>query len=75
MAKTNNRIDEFVEQMSFRLAGPVQTKNPAESRSTIETSSLNAFRPSGNKRALKGLREKKPGNLKKANSNHKGATL
>lgn len=65
MEKTNNRIDEFVAQNSFRLNRVVPEANRNDSRSGTERTSLNAFRPSDNKRALKGSREEEPGNLNK----------
>lgn len=65
MEKTHNRIDEFVAQNSFRLNRVVPGINRDNSGSGIEDTSLNAFRPSEKKRALKGSREKEPGNLNK----------
>jgi hypothetical protein len=62
---TNNRIDDYLERNSFRLAEPLNTHTQRESLSTPNETCLNAFRPSPNKRALKGSREKEPGNLNK----------
>lgn len=61
-SKTNNRIDKYVERNSFRLAGSVNKNNQNESRSISKENSLNTFRPSKNKKALKGSREKEPSN-------------
>lgn len=63
-SKIHNRIDDYVERNSFRVAGSLPTDTRDESRSTPQKKKLNTLSSSKKEKTLKDSREKNKQSVK-----------